>query len=418
MFLSTILGLLVVGLGFYLIQREMLVRRKLADALQDTDIKKNNFLAVVGHELRNPLAAITNAADVLHLLGNLDEPGEETLAIINRQIVFMTRLVNDLLDTTRIAHGKLSIRKGRIDLVELLRRVITDARSALQGSGVSIESELPTDPVWVFGDATRLVQVIGNLLDNAVKFSPRDGRVWVRLRSGEGDGAQATIAVVDQGIGMEAESLKTIFEPFVQGGAARDSDRRGLGLGLALARGLVELHGGQLTARSEGLGRGTTMTIVLPLDQTTAEEGESCSNNSPHVGRCRVVVIDDRRDACYMLKRILELSGHEVHVATDGPQGIELACAIKPDLVLCDIGLAGELNGYDVVRKLRKLPETENAHVVAVTGYGQDEVRQRATEAGFHRHLVKPVSIAELNQIIVELPCSTANHKQTADSAE
>ena len=216
---------------------------------------------------------------------------------------------------------------------------------------------------------------------------------------------------------MEAEALDSIFEPFVQGVAVGDRDRRGLGLGLALARGLVELHGGQITAQSDGPGHGTTMTITLPLDAAPPAESEPCPATAITTGRCRVVVIDDRRDASFALQRILELSGHEVHVAADGPHGIELACAVRPDLVLCDIGLSGEMSGYDVVRKLRHLPETAHAHIVAVTGYGQDEVRQRASEAGFHRHLVKPVSLAALNQIIVELPCNTATHEPAAESA-
>jgi signal transduction histidine kinase/ActR/RegA family two-component response regulator len=417
MFVSTIFGLSAIGLGFYLIQREIMARGRFSEALEEADRKKNDFLALVGHELRNPLAAITNAADVLHMLGNLDETGEEMRAIINRQIVFMSRLVNDLLDTARVAHGKLELRKTRLDLTELLDRTVTDARSAMQAVGVGIELEVPAEPVWVSGDATRLSQVVGNLVDNAVKFSPRHGHVRVRLQKSQEKPQQATISVIDQGVGMDAEMLQSVFEPFVQGVAAGDRDRRGLGLGLALARGLVELHGGQIMAHSRGAGHGTTMSVTLPLDSTAPAETEPCPAATAVNGRCRVVVIDDRRDARYALQRILEFSGHEVHVAADGPHGIELACTVRPDLVLCDIGLAGDMSGYDVVRQLRQLPETSHSHVVAVTGYGQDEVRQRATEAGFHRHLIKPVSLAALSLIIAELPCNAANHAQTAGSA-
>jgi signal transduction histidine kinase/ActR/RegA family two-component response regulator len=417
MFVSTILGLLAISLGFYLVQREFVARRKFAEALEEADRKKNDFLALVGHELRNPLAAITNAADVLHLLGNLDETGEEMRTIINRQIVFMSRLVNDLLDTARVAHGKLELRKSRLDLAELLRRTVTDARSAMQSGGIRFELELPAEPVWVSGDATRLAQVVSNLVDNAAKFSPRNGHVWIKLRTAPGNPQQAAISIIDKGVGMEPEMLQSVFEPFVQGVAAGDRDRRGLGLGLALARGLVGLHGGQIVAQSDGPGQGTTMTVALPLDSTPAAESEACPAHASVGGRCRVVVIDDRRDACYALQRILEFSGHEVHVAADGPRGIELACAVRPDLVLCDIGLSGEMSGYDVVRKLRQLSETSHCYVVAVTGYGQDDVRGRAREAGFHRHLIKPVSVTDLNQIIAELPCSTTNDAQPAESA-
>jgi CheY-like chemotaxis protein len=258
---------------------------------------------------------------------------------------------------------------------------------------------------------------VGNLIDNAVKFSRHSGHVWVKLRTSENASQQATISVIDHGVGMETEMLQSVFEPFVQGVAAGDRDRRGLGLGLALSRGLVEFHGGQITAHSDGPGHGTTMKVTLPLDSTTPTESEPCPATALANGRCRVVVIDDRRDARYALQRILEFSGHEVHVAADGPHGIELACTVRPDLVLCDIGLAGEMSGYDVVRKLRQAPETSNSYVVAVTGYGQDEVRQRATEAGFHQHLIKPVSLAALNLIIAELPCSATNQAQTAESS-
>ena len=417
MLVSTIFGLSAVALGFYLIQREIVARKQYAEALQEADRKKNDFLALVGHELRNPLAAITNAADVLHLLGTLDDLGEEMREIINRQTVFMSRLVNDLLDTARVAHGKLELRKVRLDLVELLRRTVSDARSAMQGGGVHIDLEAPAEPVWVRGDATRLAQIFGNLIDNAVKFSPRDGCVRVKLRTAEGHSQQATIEVVDEGAGIDPDALPSVFEPFVQAKATGDQHRRGLGLGLALARGLVELHGGQITARSQGLGRGTTMTVTLPLDRSAAGETESCAATPTSPGRCRVVVIDDRRDARYALQRILEISGHEVHVASDGPQGIELAAAVRADLVLCDIGLSGEMSGYDVVRELRQLAETRHAYIVAVTGYGQDDVRERAMAAGFHRHLIKPVSLIDLNQVIAELPCGIPDEQQTADSA-
>jgi signal transduction histidine kinase/ActR/RegA family two-component response regulator len=416
-FLASIFGFGIVGVGFYLLQREIVARRDLAEALQRADRKKNEFLAVVGHELRNPLAAVSNAADVLNMLGTLDDTGEEMRSVINRQIAFMSRLVNDLLDTTRVAHGKLELRKGRIDLAELLRRTVADARSAMQGNDVTIDLEVPEDPVWVSGDATRLVQVVANLVDNAVKFSPRNGRVWVTLRAAGGDLPRATILVIDHGAGMDDETLQSVFEPFVQGRAGNDRGRRGLGLGLALARALVDLHGGEIVAQSDGPGHGTTVSISLPLDSAAPEECEVCSTEASHPGRCRVVIIDDRRDAAYTLRRILEFAGHEVHVASDGSQGIDLARAVRPDLVLCDIGLAGDLDGYDVAQELRRSPETSGAHLVAVTGYGQDEVRQRAIGAGFDRHLVKPASIAVLNQIVAELPCSTAAGQQPAGKA-
>ena len=413
--LAALLGAGVIGVGFYLILREMASRLKLADELKSADRNKNEFLAVLGHELRNPLAAIRNAVDVMELLGPLPDAIDEMRAIVDRQSRTMSRLVADLHDASSVAHGKLEIKRVHVDLRELLVRTVADARSATQSSGVQIDLETPADgPIWIWGDATRLSQAIGNLLYNAVKFSARGGRVAVRL-DGPKHGA-VELAVTDNGIGISPEAVGHIFEPFAQGHTTRNNPRGGLGLGLALARGLVELHGGKISVHSEGRDRGATFTVRLPCGREPVSEEEECNASPAHEGKCRIVVIDDRRDASYPLQRMLELAGHEVHVAADGPSGIALASELLPDVVLCDIGLPGGVTGYDVARALRARPQTASLLLVAVTGYGQDEALQRAEAAGFNRHLTKPISLAMLQEVLRLVPCANQGQESAAGS--
>jgi signal transduction histidine kinase/ActR/RegA family two-component response regulator len=413
--LAALLGAGVIAVGFYLILREMASRLKLAEELKAADQNKNEFLALLGHELRNPLAAIRNAVDVMELLGPLPDAVDEMRAIVDRQSRTMSRLVDDLHDASRVAHGKLELKHVQIDLRQLLERTIADARSATQSSGVQIDLEIPDgDPIWVWGDATRLSQVVGNLIYNGVKFSRRGGRVLVRLgRPGHGS---VELAVIDNGIGISREAIDHIFEPFSQGQTTRNNPSGGLGLGLALARGLVVLHGGEIRAHSEGRDRGATFTVRLPCDNGPVTDQDSCEASPGQQGKCRILVIDDRRDASYPLQRMLELVGHEVHVAVDGPSGIALAAELQPDVVLCDIGLPGGVSGYDVARELRGRPQTSSLLLVAVTGYGQDEARQRAATAGFDRHLTKPISLAMLQEVLRLVPCSNQGQAAAAQS--
>ena len=411
--LAALLGAGVIAVGFYLILKEMASRLKLAEELKAADRKKNEFLALLGHELRNPLAAVRNAIDVMELLGPLPDTVDEMRAIVDRQSRTMARLVDDLHDASRVAHGKLELQKSRLDLRELLDRTVADARSATQSSGVQIELVLPGDePVAVMGDATRLGQVAANLIYNGVKFSRRGGRVVVHLHAPQ-DGA-VEFSVSDSGVGISREAIRHIFEPFAQGQSSHGTARGGLGLGLALARGIVVLHGGEIYAESEGRDRGATFTVRLPCDVRPALEAEACHDSPKHPGKCRIVIIDDRRDASYPLQRMLELAGHDVQIATDGPRGIALVREFNPDVVLCDIGLPGGVSGYDVARELRQSPETASLLLVAVTGYGQDEALAQAAAAGFDRHLTKPISLTMLHEILSMVPCS--NEHPTAIS--
>ena len=403
--LAALLGAGVIAVGFYLILREMASRQQLAEELKATDRKKNEFLALLGHELRNPLAAVRNAIDVMELLGPLPDTVDEMRAIVDRQSRTMARLVDDLHDASRVAHGKLELQKARLDLRELLDRTVADARSATQSSGVQIELVLPDEePLVVLGDATRLGQVAANLIYNGVKFSRRGGRVVVTLQAPRNGAVEFSVS--DDGVGISREAIDHIFEPFSQGQSSHGTARGGLGLGLALARGIAVLHGGGIYAESEGRDRGATFTVRLPCDSRPASEAEECHDSPKHPGKCRIVIIDDRRDASYPLQRMLELAGHDVQVAMDGTRGSSLVREFTPDVVLCDIGLPGGVSGYDVARELRQSSETSSLLLVAVTGYGQDEALAQAAAAGFDRHLTKPISLTMLHEVLSMVPCS------------
>ena len=401
---STLLGCGITAIGFYVVQREIDARQRLAEIVQAADRNKNEFLALLGHELRNPLAAIRNAVDVLTLTGSLPEPVEEMRTIIERQTNVMGRLVDDLLDTSRIAHGKIELRKARLDLHDLIERTVADMRSAAHGAGVTISVDAPQDAVWVRGDENRLAQILNNLLHNAMKFSRRGGSICVQLAA-RGAAKQARFSVIDEGIGIDRQTLEHVFEPFAQGKANGNRSGGGLGLGLPLAKALVELHGGEIIVDSAGPGRGTTFTVLLPLDERPAPWRDSAPLVEQPVSHCRVLAIDDRRDSSYPLQRMLELDGHEVHVAADGPTGVELARQLLPDVVLCDIGLPDGMSGYDVARLLRTAPETASLLLVALTAFGDDEARRMAFDAGFDRYLAKPAPLGALREIFASIPC-------------
>jgi len=401
--LAGLVALGIVGLIFYYLRRELLIREQFSKYLLEQDRMKSNFLAILGHELRNPLAAIRNSVDVLEIQdGNLPPHVEEIRAIIQRQTEVMVRLADDLMDTSRMTYSKLQIKLQPLNFRELLQRLISDARNTHRDDRIELEFHCPEEPVWVDGDVARLSQVINNLLQNAYKFS-RSGQTILAEMSLP-DPKTVQLEIRDQGLGIAPDKIDEIFQPFTQ---SRRSDRQagGLGLGLALVRGFVSLHGGIVTAASEGPQRGSTFTLSLPRvpvpQNRTTETVEPCAEGSRH---CVIVIIDDRRDASYPLKRILEHMGHEIYIATDGTQGIELARQKKPDVVLCDIGLPG-ISGIEVARELRLYPETNDTYLVAVTGYSAEEMREESQHAGFDAFLTKPISRDGLHKIISALPC-------------
>jgi signal transduction histidine kinase len=373
--------------------------RQRADELAEAARRKDEFLAMLAHELRNPLAPILNA---LHLMGSpSDDPemGERCRQLVERQTRHMARLLDDLLDISRITRGKILLRQETLDLAALVRETAEDHRNAVLQAGLSLVLSIPPESFWVYGDGTRLAQVIGNLLNNAVKFTPPGGRITVTVaKTSSGDAVY--LSVTDTGIGIAPDALSQVFEPFVQEGRSQPTGG-GLGLGLALVHGLVGLHGGTVRAHSEGPDRGTGIVLEVPLTNTPqlASEAPVTSPQVPERTTLRVLVIDDNVDAADTLAEVLALSGHEVEVAYSGPTGLAVARRQVPQVVLCDLGLPG-MDGYEIAAALRKLPETEGSRIIAVSGYGQPDDRRRSQEAGFDLHLTKPVDPVELAQIL------------------
>ncbi|HEY2158623.1 MAG TPA: ATP-binding protein [Isosphaeraceae bacterium] len=344
--------------------------KRAGEALREADLRKDRFLAVLAHELRNPLAPIRNA---LHLMRH---PGgeEPDRAMAERQVVHLARLVDDLMDVSRIATGKIELRKQKIDLGTVVRRAVEAARSAIDARGLSLEVEILGEMVFVEADTTRLEQVLWNLLSNAAKYTDAGGTI--RL-SAAGDGGDAIVRVADTGIGIEAAMLPRIFEMFVQAGDRAGRSEGGLGLGLSLVKSLVEMHGGRVEASSAGPGEGSTFVVRLPV--APASEGERTSDTRPHhlrqnsrPPRRRVLVVDDNVDAAVSLGRLLtRIYGQDVCVAHDGPSALRSAEEFRPEIVVLDIGMPG-MDGYEVARRLRGRPDSSGATLVALTGWGQE----------------------------------------------
>jgi CheY-like chemotaxis protein len=375
--------------------------RHVADELAAADRRKNHFLALLAHELRNPLAAVLNGVEVLKRLGTPEPRVDRVQSMIERQVRHQARLLDDLLDVSRITCGKILLRREDLDLVSLAQETVQDYEEEVRGAGLALTLNLPEGPIWVNGDRTRLSQILSNLLSNSAKFTGAGGQVTVRMLPDPEQ--RVTVTVSDTGIGIEPELLPRIFDPFAQADHSLDHPRGGLGLGLALVKGLVELHGGQIRAESPGSGQGATFTFQLPLAEIPgagAPAGAApVSPRSPVERALRILVIEDNSDAAQSLSELLELLGHAVQVACSGPEGIEAARQSLPEVVLCDLGLPG-INGYGVATALRWDPLTASIRLIAISGYAQEEDRRRARQAGFDLHVTKPVEIAELQRVL------------------
>lgn len=374
-------------------------RHRTEKALRDVDRRKNDFLAALSHELRNPLMPIRSGLSVLERVPGDSDFAVRSRAIVNRQVAHLARIVDDLLDVTRITRGKIELKLERLDLVGVAARTIEDHRAAFSAAGVELKTDLTSEPLWVDGDPTRVAQILGNLLSNAAKFTPSGGRVEVEVQR---EGSAAAIRVRDTGIGISREMLAHLFEPFTQAQQPPDRRQGGLGLGLSLVKGLVEEHGGKIFATSDGEGKGAEFTVSLPVavaPKATMHGEAACQ---PARGR-RVLVIEDNRDAAESLHDLLKLSGHDVRTAPDGPTGLAEARGFLPEILFCDIGLPG-MTGYEVARAFRADEALKKTRLVALTGYTLPEDKERAREVGFEDFLAKPAEPEEIERFVDSLP--------------
>jgi signal transduction histidine kinase len=369
-----------------------------AEALQKADRRKNEFLAVLSHELRNPLAPIRNAVDILKLKCPAEPELHFAQEVIDRQIRQMSRIVDDLLDVSRITLGKLRLNKEPIDVATVVATAAKVMQPFIESRRHQLILDIGSDPIWLDADAPRLTQVVANLLTNAAKYTNEGGQIWLTVGR---QGDEAFVKVRDDGIGISTEFLPRIFEPYIQEEHLLDQAQGGLGIGLALVRSLVEMHGGRVTVTSAGRGQGSEFVVWLPILKeapTANTKEEKRGSQGPVVSR-RILVVDDNRDGAVILAKLLRYAGHEVEAAHSGLAALEVARAFAPDVVLLDIGLP-DIDGLEVARRLRcDLGLTESL-LVAVTGYGHDEDRRRSEDAGFHAHLVKPVDLGALNALL------------------
>jgi PAS domain S-box-containing protein len=374
---------------------------KLADterALREADGRKDEFLAALSHELRNPLAPIRNSLFVLSRV----EPGsgraQKAMQVIERQVAHLARLVDDLLDVTRIARGKVQLHRERLELGQLVRNAMDDQRTTFEASGLRMDAHFEPGHFWIDGDPSRLAQVLSNLLSNAEKFTPRGGGVVVSLQRA---GGRVALRVRDTGVGIAPAETQHLFEPFSQAPQTLDRSRGGLGLGLAMTKGLIELHRGTVAIESPGPGRGTTVTVSLPLEAAPAPMAARVEPAATR--RRRVLVIDDNRDMAESLEDVLAMIGHQVAAAYDGPSGIALARSFRPEVVFCDVGLP-HMDGYEVAKTFRADDALRGIYLVALTGYAMPEDLERAAAAGFDKHVTKPPSLEQLGRLIGDAP--------------
>lgn len=397
-------------------QQELALREQ---RLRETDRRKDEFIAVLAHELRNPLAPVRSAVDILRRLDPADPRAARTREVIARQVGHMTRLVDDLLDVSRIGRGKLSLRISRCNLSTIARETAEDYRASLEAQGLRLLVDVPEAPLWIDGDAVRLAQMLGNLLNNAGRFSQPGGLVTVEAQADRVK-REALLRVADTGIGISGELMARLFNPFEQAAQDLSRSRGGLGLGLALTQGLAELHGGRIEAASPGPGQGATFTLHLPLApapqapppppaQGQDPAGVTGQQPAPAPGAdaappgLRILLVEDNHDAAATLAELLSLSGHRVTVCHDGEAGLALARQLRPEVVISDLGLPGEMDGYQLARQLRADSPPSAPYLIALSGYADARARARSHAAGFDEHLSKPPDVDVLESLLARL---------------
>ncbi len=370
--------------------------RIIAANLSEADHRKNEFLAMLAHELRNPLAPIRNAVQILTLAGHENDAQGELTSMMSRQVDQLSRLIDDLLDVSRITRGKIELRLGEVEIASVVNHAFEASKSLYESKGHAMSVTLPEEPYYVDGDPARLAQVVGNLLNNACKFTPDGGRVELAV---EPAGNQVLIRVRDSGVGIAPEQLPNIFEMFVQLDNSLERSQSGLGIGLTLVKRLVEMHGGTVEVKSAGIGAGSEFLVRLPMHRTPDEALQKNSPVTLPTKKRRILVVDDNRDSASSLATLLQLQGHAVVTAYDGLEAVATAQSYLPDLILLDIGLP-KLNGYEAARQIRTAERSGAVCIVALTGWGQEEDRNRSAAAGFDAHLVKPVNLNELYKVL------------------
>ena len=382
-------------------ERELISARKklheLNQELSIADRRKDELLATLAHELRNPLAPMRNVLEIMRLKETSDPFIYWSRDMIERHVSQMTHLVDDLMDSARISQGRMELRKQQIDIVDLIQNAVEVSYALMKKSKHNFVISKPETPIFIDADSTRVIQIISNLLTNAAKYTPEDGSICLRIFQ---DDNEAVLSVIDSGIGIPPEQLPNIFNMFSQLAPAIERSQGGLGIGLALVQGLVKLHGGTIVAHSEGDGKGSEFIVRLPISNSSVKAASSLEKAIPLVVESkRILVIDDNVDATESLALLLELSGHTTRTAYDGISGVKTAEEFNPDVILLDIGLP-DINGYEVAQRIRQHTWGKNIFLIAATGWGQDKDKKLAKDAGFDKHLTKPIEFQQLNCLL------------------
>ncbi len=376
---------------------DITARKQAEEELRSSDRRKSEFLAMLAHELRNPLAPLRNGLQILHLSGDSSATSTEARAMMERQLGQLVRLIDDLLDLSRITNGKIELRRERVDLASVVRDAVETSRPVLESSRHELTLTQPPGAVFVYVDRARLAQVFANLLNNSAKYTEPGGRIWLTVQR---HGSDAVVKVRDTGVGIAPDMLARIFDLFTQGDGSLERSQGGLGIGLSLVRHLVEMHGGRVEARSDGPGKGSEFVVRLPVMLSPEPEPSRPRVDEDAGGlRYRILVVDDNKDAAISLALLLKMMGHETQTAYDGLEAVAVAEGFRPEVVLLDIGLP-LLNGHDACRSIRKQPWSNGMTFIALTGWGQEEDRRRSKEAGFNFHLVKPVDHTDIERLL------------------
>jgi PAS domain S-box-containing protein len=400
--------------GILVLSHDVTERKRTEEALREADHRKDEFLALLAHELRNPLAPLRNGLQVMRLAAGDARAVADARGMMERQLGHMVRLIDDLLDVSRINSNKMELRRSRVLLADVLSSAVETARPLIDDAGHTLAVSLPPEPVALDADLTRLAQVFSNLLTNSAKYTESGGHIWFGAERRADD---VFVSVRDDGIGIPAESLPNIFDMFSQVDRSIERATGGLGIGLALVKGLVEMHYGTVSVESAGVGKGSTFTVRLPaLECFPAPETAETSEGGPVANgpRRRILVVDDNRDSANSLARLLTLLGNEVHTAHDGVEAADATDQFRPEIILMDVGMP-RLNGYEATRRIREQPWGRSVIIIALTGWGQDGDRLLSSEAGCDGHLVKPVNLADLEKLLTELTGSTTRQSHRVE---